>query len=289
MKTYLVIPRMIIKSANAQPAWWVAGQPGPMAFCGFGLALARHLDEEAGFQSIGLVWHDFRFRAERFDAFGIRPHQHRAAALIDQNDYAKETKNLSGQPTIRGDGCVSVVLAFEGYADISGHSVVKFLRNARVAGGAVESHLFDPQTAILTDSLSEVENAMKSGFCVVDRADALIPLHGEDPLAAFLRATRIEKAAKGIAEDEVDKNNAPFTRWMPYQAAFRALTPFSQRHAVREGLAHAFVEPLIGLSELVARKKSPIVFWQLANPEANVFCVQPVPSTHVMVGVPTGA
>ncbi|HEB71385.1 MAG TPA: type I-F CRISPR-associated protein Csy2, partial [Nitrospirae bacterium] len=45
MSQYLLIPRLEVKNANAQPAWWIIGPPPMTAYAGFAQALALSICE----------------------------------------------------------------------------------------------------------------------------------------------------------------------------------------------------------------------------------------------------
>lgn len=260
---FLVIPRIQFRGANAQPAWWCSAAPGPLAFCGFGHALARAIGQAPAHRSIGIVFHDYRMRAETPGGWLLHPHQHRAAALINEDDYAQGSRTLSGQPTIRGDGIVSLVLAFDQEARISTHAVAEFLDRARVAGGTISEHMFDPDMGFVKQTWEEVTRMLGSGFTFVDRQDLLQHEEAQDPLHAFLHATRQVKGDK------------PKHSWlMPYAAGFRALTPVTSRHWAREGCPHAFAEPLVGLGQLVSVRDRSIAMWSYATAENGVFVVK---------------
>lgn len=281
-KQYVVIPRIEYRGANAQPVWWLAAAPGPMAFCGLAKALAMTIGASNHLISAGAVIHDFRFRAEQLEGFRILPHQMRGAVLIDEKDYASGTKSLSGQPTIRGDGIVSVVIAFDDDVVIDMGKITDFLDRARVGGGTIASHLFSAKNNCLYDRWSDVLKRIPSGFCMVDRADLLVPRSGEDPLDAFVRVTRkpIEDANKRKTEDERKAREAR-SYLTPYNAAYRALTPMAQRNGVRDGHPHAFVEPMVGLMQLVSRRKTEIAMWKHAQPSEDLFAVQPLPVASI--------
>ena len=109
---WLVLPRLEVRSMNAQPAWWCVGAPGPMAARGLAQALgeAAFGNGASDIRGVAMVWHHFELRGEYISskpgsAFqDFFAHQHRAAALINDDDYASGSKTLSGQPTVRGDG-----------------------------------------------------------------------------------------------------------------------------------------------------------------------------------------
>jgi len=88
----VLLPRLEVTGANAQGAWWFLAPPGPTAYVGFGQALAlKCLPPGAGheFVGVGAVVHDYRLRAEKIaKTYSWLPHQLRAAALINGDDYS---------------------------------------------------------------------------------------------------------------------------------------------------------------------------------------------------------
>ena len=97
MSGYLVIPRLDIRSANAQPAWWIVGAPALTAFHGFAYALG--LSTNAKINGIGVIHHDIDFLGE--ELYGdLFPYNLRAAGFIDENDYGGD-KQLPRRRTPR--------------------------------------------------------------------------------------------------------------------------------------------------------------------------------------------
>ena len=269
----MVIPRIVFRGANAQPAWWLVGPPGPMPILGFSLALCRAIGIEAHFLGAGAVLHDHALRAEKGEFGSSLPHQQRGAALIDSNDYANGTQSLSAQPTARCDGIVSVIVAIHEDGDVDASAIAEFLDRGRIAGGTIAEHRFNPKKGCLFDTFKEAQERIGGGFSMVDRADLLVPAEGEDPLDAFLRATRRYKTvANGQQQPE---------SWLvPYAAGYQGLTTPSVRRGTRDNIPHAFAEPLVGLMQFVPRSKAPIALWRYAATPDNYF-VEPMVPTAV--------
>lgn len=264
-QVYLTIPRIRFSGANAQPAWWLAAAPGPMAFCGFGAALAHSMGIAKDLIGVGAVLHDFRFRAEQQDPWRLHPHQHRAAVFIDGQDYAQGSKTLSGQPTIRGDGTASVLLAFGGRSEVAISKVDAFLRRGRIAGGSIVTHHFASGRARLHSSMAEATASIPGGSHMVDRSELLAPEEGEDPLDAFLRATRRFKGHTTGADSFLT----------PYCCSYRRITPVAHRIGARDGHPHAFVEPMISLLQLRPRAGGDIEMWRHHH-TASEYAVEPL-------------
>lgn len=302
MRTYLVLSRIVYRGANAQPAWWCSAAPGPMAFAGFGHALARAVGAVDAWRGIGIVHHDHRLRAERLPLaepqraprVGLFPHQHRGAALIGQKDYPAGSHSLSSQPTIRSDGIVSLVLAFDEGTRLASATIADFLRRARIAGGTIARHRFNDRRDWIASEWKDVPQMLGSGHVFVDRSDRLACRGDEDPLDAFLRATRRfrpkerahgdkaphEAAARAPAAP-ARSHDAERASWLtPYTAGYRAITPIESRGWSRDGWDHAFVEPLVGLGQmqpLRALAAQPIPLWNHVHTAQapDLFLVRP--------------
>lgn len=296
-KKWLVLPRLEIRSANSQPAWWCVGAPGPMAARGMAEALASFaMSSPSSLLAVGLVYHDYRHRAESFDPFTIYPHQHRGAALINKDDYAQGSKSLSGQPTVRGDGVVTIILELDAQAEVDLDKVRDFLGRGRFAGGAIISHAMGRDKSPIKMDWSQVQAVVKSGMAFCDRTDLITRLmadsHGAmDPLDAFIEATRRRKLKPKTAQErrgdaaEASASTAeipePTNGWlMPYLAGFRNLTPVQDRVWSRDGLPHAFVEPLVGLGQLVSVRGGSIAMWDYVRGEFDSYLIK---QTHVEI------
>jgi CRISPR-associated protein Csy2 len=264
MSKYLTIPRIEFTNANAQPAWWCVAAPGPSAFAGLAHALARAAGLSNQYNPIATVWHDWDLRAETPSGWMVHPHQFRSASLINGDDYAQGSKTLSGQPTVRGDGAVSLLLELEDEERVDLNQVDDFLRRARIAGGSIVEHRFDPSGSHIYDSWSDAKQAILTGFTLQPRPDLLAASDENDkrdPLDRFLDATRrmkVTAAEKRIRAEEEPAANSWLT---PYVAGWLSVTDSSHRNLTREGAAHAFAEPLIGLGQYVSlRKAAPCFF-----------------------------
>lgn len=260
----VLLPRMEVTGANAQAAWWFLAPPSPTAYVGFGQALAMKClppEELATFVGVGVVVHDYRLRAEKVEgAYSLRPHQLRAAALINAADYSSKNKNaLSLQPSARCDLTVSMAIVFEEGANVDMDQVKIFLENARIAGGVVEP---DFPGALTFESMQQVKRRIKTGFALYARPDLMIPAAGEDTLDALLRATLPTK-----------ENRAANPWVMPATLGFATVTPIRDRVWTRDGHPHAFAEPLVGLVQLKSLQNASIPVWKFARPSERVFIV----------------
>lgn len=264
MSYVILFPRLEVSGANAMPAWWFIGPPSPTAYVGFAQSAALKclpVEHQDCFCGVGVVLHDYRLQAEKLPGmFQHQPHQFRAAALINNDDYASGSKSLSLQPSARCDLTVSLSLVFTEDAPVVFEKLDRFMRNARVAGGIVEANGPEP---IILDNMAEVKSRLKTGFALHSRPDLMIPVAGEDALDALLRAT--------IPTTETRKEN-PWV--MPATLGYTAVTDISERIWNRDGHPHAFAEPLVGLVQLKSLKDSFVPVWKFSNPAKNVFLVE---------------
>jgi CRISPR-associated protein Csy2 len=260
----VLLPRLEVSDANALSAWWFIAPPSPTAYIGFAQALAlKCLPPELGheFIGVGVVLHDYRLRAEKVEGtYSWLPHQLRAAALINADDYSSKNKNaLSLQPTARCDMTLSLAIVFEEGASVDMDRVDIFLRNARIASGAVA--MDSPKPVILED-MRQVKNHIKTGFALHARTDLMTPAEGEDALDALLRAT--------LPTTE-QKESTPWL--MPATLGFATVTAMQDRVWTRDGHPHAFAEPLVGLVQLKSLKETFIPTWKYQRPSERVFLV----------------
>lgn len=264
-KLIVLLPRLNVSDANAQGAWWFVGPPGPTAYAGFGLALARTClppEQLSAFVGVGVVLHDHRLRAEKPpNSYSWLPHQFRAAALINDKDYSKKNKHaLSLQPSARCDLKISLAVVFKPGCDLDPDKVEKFMRNARIAGGVVGA---ERHNTMLLSNMDEVCDVLKSGFALHSRQDLMQPAEGEDSLDALLRAT------------QPTKENMRANPWlMPATMGFATVTAAKDRVWTRDGLPHAFAEPLVGLAQWKSIRRTPsIPVWKYQRPSERVFVV----------------
>jgi CRISPR-associated protein Csy2 len=279
---WLVLPRLEVRSMNAQPAWWCVGPPGPMAARGLAQSLAVAAFGEAAqdIKGVGMVWHHFELRGEyirskpssNFQDFFA--HQHRAAALINDDDYASGSKTLSGQPTVRGDGTLTLILAVDSLASIDLMGIEHRLDVGRFAGGSIVEHQFkvprrdrqggSAHNLLIHEEWSSVMARVRTGHAFVDRCELIeeaMAAGAKDPLEAFLICTHSQGSA-GRKDPKAD-HARPRSSWLgPYLAGYYGLTSASDRGMSRDGHPHAFVEPLIGLGQFLSIRESGVIpFW----------------------------
>jgi CRISPR-associated protein Csy2 len=287
---WLVLPRLEVRSMNAQPAWWCVGAPGPMAARGLvqSLAMAALGDDVQDVKGVAMIWHHFELRGELIRSqpgstfLDFFAHQHRAAALINDDDYASGSKTLSGQPTVRGDGTVTLIVALDSLASVDLERIEQRLDVGRLAGGSIVDHQFRvpkgdrqsdrPRDALIHEEWSGVMSRVRTGHVFVDRSELVqeaMDAGAVDPIQAFLICTQPEGRAHQAA---------PRSSWLaPYLAGYYAITAARERRMTRDGHHHAFVEPLVGLGQFLSiREAGAIPFWDYATGEDGTYRIHEV-------------
>lgn len=242
MRRYLVIQDIAVQSANVRPLWWVVAAAPVVPAVQFAHALGR----AAGALPSGvhLVHHDAQHLGEPGFHYGrYAPQQRRGAMLVSDDDFAsgskprsaskslKSTGTLSLQPTATAHLALSVVMEFEAsaFSGLKSDAAKQFLDGARFAGGQIIRYKEPQEFETLQSALRQIGR----GFLVKDRTD-LLQDH-PDPLDALITALYPER----------EEDRQP---WLcPTNLGYiLAETPRARRGA-RQGLPHAWGEPLAGL------------------------------------------
>lgn len=270
MSQYLVIPRMEVINANAQPAWWIIGPPPVTAYAGFAQALALAGAPDGGghkgahHDGVAVVHHDIQFLGE-IEYSRLSPHQYRAASFINKDDYSSKNPHvLASQPTARCHISVSLVIRFDDDTSLSLKRILRFLRGGKLAGGAIVSH---GQPVFFKDD-ADIETVTKivgSGFSIIERQDLMdLQENDNDMLDVILRLT------KPVKKDKMTENQ----KWlMPTTLGYAEITERSYRRNVRNGLPHAYAEPLVGLVQYRSIREAGLHFWRYTHPKSNVHVV----------------
>ena len=253
--TYLVIPSMRVHGANLLTSARVAGGPPLMACAMF----AHHIAREAGAKEIGffLVHHD-RQELGQFVYGRFHAQQRRGAMFIDAKDYSSSNKQaLSLQPTLSAHMHVSVVIEFDDLQDIE--AVQKTLARARFAGGTVLSH----GPIVVQEPLDAVFDGLSGGFVLRDRSSEI-------------KQSGMSRAQALVKRLSVNPKSEPDSSWLAATTlGYASITDFKHKAGAREGCAHAFAEPLVGLVQYVSSRKSAAelksLMWTSAWPHPDVF------------------
>lgn len=233
--SYLVIPRMRVQGANIVNASLLVGGPPVLAACFMAHALGRRLGEEVDVQAAALVVHQFTPLGETF--YGVfNPQLRRGAAYTfgpskNGTDYSSKNPHaLSLQPVASANLCVTLVVQAENISSLE--EVEPFLDSGRLAGGVITAS----GKVAYHESLDEAFARISGGFVVMDRRDLLETCSPAERAERFV-ALLGHKPVKGDGLE-----------WLSATCVgHAAITPFAQRGGVREGLEHAFTEPLLGL------------------------------------------
>lgn len=263
-KVYLLIPHMEVSQANATPAWWLVAAPGPMPAVGF----AHNLGRKLGVKEHGtcLVHHTEQMLMEDTLGSVYAPQQHRAAmysmtSVMGAGDYSSRNKYaLASQPVIKCNVEISLIIAFSAEDPINPATIERFMESARYGGGLVRTH----GKIKLFRSLEECQAHVKSGFVVKERSDLLFEKmqEGQTQLDALLELTRAD-------------NRAANPWLIPANLGYALVTPPELKIGGRDDYAHAYGEPLIGLTQYVSARDG-LVFWQYQNPEPTIFVVSTI-------------
>jgi CRISPR-associated protein Csy2 len=156
---------------------------------------------------------------------------------------------------------------------VDGGKVQRFLNHARIAGGDIQDHLYDPagKAPHLFETFTEALKACKSGFGLIDRCELLEPenhLDQRDPLDRLLAATAWPMAQKEGATDKEEER----PKWLtPIVKGYRTLTEPHIKEGSREAYPHAFAEPLVGLGQWAPIKKTPPDLWRYHRSTKDTF------------------
>lgn len=251
---FLVIPRLKVSGANLLAAWWCVAPPGPTAALGFAHALARAAStREIG---VGLVHHDADYSIENLGAYTVFPQQRRGAVLIDKDDYAKQSKSLSLQPTVTGHLELSLIIEFP-VNTVNPELVNDFLFKSHYGGGLILEH----GAPKVLPTLEECQALIRTGFAVHDRSE-LLRDEQLNPLEKLLELTTPKASEK--------------QSWLvPALLGYQAITPLAARCKVRGDYRHAYVEPLVGLTQYVPLRQAAVPIWSYHEAN-NAYFAKPI-------------
>ncbi|MCK9189000.1 type I-F CRISPR-associated protein Csy2 [Acidithiobacillus sp.] len=297
-KRFLVIPRMRIEHVNAMQAWWLMAPPSPMTIYGFsralglrcafsisGLAIAHH-----GVQWLAAEKSNARFVKKhkggrddknwdlRFWNRKVIPQQPQGATFIDEQDHIASGFAKGLQPTARCHVEMSVVLDI-GDADVHPDDVTDFLWSGRLGGGAIVDH----GSVEICGSSEEVIRKIGGGFWIVDRSEMALQamqsfgLDGTEALIHVLGVNAQQKNAYyGASAREQETMDSPESWLSANVIGYAALEPLKERIGVRDGVRHAYAEPLVGLMQYRSvREEKRMPFWQYhTSPEKGVYLMK---------------
>lgn len=297
-KRFLVIPRIKIEHANAMQAWWLMAPPSPMTIYGFSRALAMRCDLSISGMAIahhGLQWLAAEKSGNRFikkDKGGredknwdirfcniqVIPQQPQGATFIDEQDHISSGFAKSLQPTARCHAEMSVVLDI-GDSPVHLDDVKDFLWSGRIGGGTIVEHGF----VEILESSEKVIQKIGGGFWIVDRSEMVLQamrsssMDGTEALIHVLgKNARQRNVYYGSNERDQETMEKPESWLSANVFGYATLEPPKERIGVRNGVLHAYAEPMVGLMQYRSVRKEPCVpFWQYhSNPEKGVYLVK---------------
>lgn len=246
MSERLIIPRIEVKGANAQSAYWLVTGPSPLAYMGLVRNLAIKLGVEDSHQvRVAVVHHHLEMRGEvlKLDKFSppkLIPSQLRGQSFSSPgkgytNDYVKDTLSMSLQPVALCNLCVTLII--EGFGDVDVSELHELLFESRLAGGTI----VDFQRIKSVDS-DNVFQSIPSGFFMKERSDLMAESNAENRIETFIQAFIDNNDRKG------DSNK----KWlMPINLGFCSLTDDLADEEMPEMLA----EPLVGIIEYQSKNQ----------------------------------
>jgi len=279
MKTFLIIKRMLVQHANAMVSWNVVGAPAITAHLGFSRALGMAWSLNA--TGVAILHHGIEYEGN-YNKYGVlSPNRVRGVPIqTEEKDRSKFV--LADQPFALSHYEVSLVIELEGEEEdiaafrddvVTGHTLKQALMaNMRFAGGTILSI----QDVMLSDFYREaLEKLPRTGHFVLDVSHELLPIkEDEDQLdRAIALLYPAEKAVDNEKDDEAVNSKR---RWLALSNLGCILvSDVACRTGVRQGLPHAYAEPLLGLIEYaplrrVAQKTDVPLFWRFTYPADDV-------------------
>jgi CRISPR-associated protein Csy2 len=260
---YIVLPRLVVSSANASACAWLVNACPIGAAVLFAHALGRHLGLEEAPAGVAYLHHDALHLGDKDQYYQFAPQQRRGASFIDRDDYAGGGTSLSLQPTASVNLELSLIIALDEDEDITTEQVAEFLSRAKFAGGTVSG--FGTPKLLAEDAA--IDRSLPNGFWVVDRSE-LLATTDRTPLQSLLDAVSRRASEEG---DE---------QWLsPIVAGYRFLTTPARKEGGRYGYAHAYAEPLVGLAQFhssTQRRKAqaPTPFWTFNWPDDTTYVLK---------------
>lgn len=271
--SYLLLPRLQVRTANAQACSYVINAAPVMALNLF----VHNLGRTTGCTPTGvaILHHDAQLLGEHGHGFfNFHPQQRRGATFINSQDYSSKNKHaLSLQPTASCHLLLSLLIRCEGPVDVD--EVEEFLATARIAGGQLVEH----EAPMQLDSLDAVHERTRTGFWVIERQDLM--RSDPDPLDALFSVIG-RRSSESEKQDDQEQPALPLSWLTPTVLGYAATTSLARRAGVRmtddgEVPLHAYCEPLLGLVQYVSVRDygdRPIPFWRHHWPRQDVFIVQ---------------
>jgi len=256
MSHFIVFHRIQVRGANFQPAGWLVAPPGPYVAMSFAHKLGLDLGGTA--LSVAIIHHSADLLAEELPGdYGLlRPHGRRGAVLsLDGrkgSDYGGSGVSLAYLPEPRGNLTMSLVIELD-IESFDEQDLERFKASARFAGGEIS---YSARLPKIVDSREEAQKLVRSGFSVTD----------ESPLVSKTMAEKGMNALEALQFLTRSDNQAEYPWLIPACVGYASISPFSSRPNARGGYNHAYVEPLIGLTQLRPVRQG-LIFWTFSMVE----------------------
>jgi CRISPR-associated protein Csy2 len=295
---FLVIPRMRVEHVNAMQSWWLMAPPSPMTIHGFSRAMGLRCAFKVS--GLAIAHHDVQWLAAeksnsrfikrheggrddkdwdiRFWNRRVIPQQPQGATFIDEQDHLASGFAKGLQPTARCHVEISVVLDI-GDDPVHPDDVTDFLWSGRLGGGAIIEH----GKVEFCETSENVMQKVGGGFWVTDRSDLVMDamqLHGMDGTEAltqvFCESAKHKNAYDHASAEKREKMQKPESWLSANVVGYATLESPKARIGVRNGVPHAYAEPLIGLTQYRSvREEKRVPFWQYhTNPEKGVYLMK---------------
>lgn len=257
MSHFIVFHRMQVRGANFQPAGWLVAPPGPYVAMSFAHKLGLDLGGTA--LSVAIIHHSAELLAEDLPgAYGVLiPHGRRGAVLsLDSkrgaSNYGGDGVSLAYLPEPRGNLTLSLVIELD-IESFDEQDLERFKATARFAGGEIT---YSARLPKIVDSREEAQKLVRSGFVVTD----------ESPLVSKTMAEKGINALEALQFLTRSDNRAEHPWLIPACIGYASISPFVSRPNARGDYQHAYVESLIGLTQLRPAREG-LVFWTFSMVE----------------------
>lgn len=238
--TYLVFPRIEAQNFNANAGAYVAGVPQPTAICGlvhaFCLAWQRNRPGELGHPFASALYAVSQFS-------GLQGQSRNPKSMHSQKSTIGGSPSAPMTDRPRASMEFSLVLelnlAQEAASDDATmlHALTQTLESLRLCGGS----LWVRAGARLYDTKAKALSAVPSdAFVLSDETHVLRGWLSQQPDLSVAQALA-DLCARPKAADEYKP------RYVPLVAGLHKLTEFAPLSGARNGYAHAYAEPVIGL------------------------------------------
>jgi len=223
----VVIKGIKAQRANIQQTNYLVSPVPVFAAVMLGHAIAARLGKRD--IGVGIVHHSCDLHIEHIPNTNgwieSHPCQFRGATGDIASGGSGPTQN-SAQPSVTGDLNVSLILGMESGASISDVRKVVESMGLRLAGGKVPH----PPSVLEADSLWDAIKQCGRGYWISDATPVVR-----------------DRLDKGMSIVEAVLGDVEGGWYVPATLGYRALTRFEQRPGARDGLDHAYGEPVVGL------------------------------------------